>query len=115
MRPAYEYQARIVGVYDGDTFYADIDLGFTTSKLKEILRLSRVDTPEVRGTEKAEGIKVREYVKALILDKEVILKTEQDKKGKYGRYLAEVFFEREGKWINLSDHLLEIGFAKLYQ
>lgn len=108
----YTYKAKVTKVYDGDTFTVDIDLGFYLVWNKQVIRLARVNTPEVRGTERPEGIKVRDIVRDLILDKEVTIKTIKDKKGKYGRYLAEIEFEDEnGNLINLSDYLLENGLA----
>ena len=44
----YTYRAKIIGVYDGDTITALVELGFNvTIELK--LRLYGIDTPEVRG------------------------------------------------------------------
>lgn len=54
-------------------------------------------------------------MKELILGKEIIIHTQKDKEGKYGRYIAEVFFqENEGDWISLNDRLLQQNMAKLY-
>jgi len=111
----YTYKATIVKVYDGDTFTIDIDLGFYIAYDQQVIRLARVNTPEIRGDEREEGLKVRDTVRSLILGKEVTIKTIKDKKEKYGRYLAEIEFEDEkGKLINLSDYLIKNGFAKLY-
>lgn len=107
----YTYKAYVVSVYDGDTITVDIDLGMDTWKKNVKLRLARIDTPEVRGEERADGLVARDYVRATILDKEVIVKTSKDKTGKYGRYIAEVILE-DG--MNLNDHLLELGMAKEY-
>lgn len=35
----------------------------------------------------------------------------KDKKGKYGRYLAEIWLECEGKYINVNDLLVAKGYA----
>jgi micrococcal nuclease len=74
------------------------------------LRLARIDTPELRGEEKEEGKRIRDYVRVTILDKEVVKKTSKDKTGKYGRYIAEVLIDG----MNLNDHLLELGMATEY-
>jgi micrococcal nuclease len=80
-----------------------------------VIRLARVNTAEIKGKEREDGLKVRDIVASLILNKEVTIKTIKDKKEKYGRYLAEIEFEDEnGKLINLSDYLLEKGLARLY-
>jgi micrococcal nuclease len=114
MKP-YTYHATVVGVYDGDTFTVNIDLGFYIVWNEQTIRLARVNTPEVRGEEREEGLKVRDIVRSLILNKSVMIKTIKDTKGKYGRYLAEIEFENEqGELVNLSDFLLEKGYAREY-
>jgi micrococcal nuclease len=111
----YTYKATVIKVYDGDTFTINLDLGFYIAYNEQVIRLARVNTPEIRGEERKEGLKVRDIVRSLILDKEVTIKTIKDKKEKYGRYLAEIEFNDEnGKLINLSDYLIENGLGKLY-
>lgn len=106
----YEYEAKIVDVYDGDTFTFYIDLGFDIW-VKSKIRLRGVDTPEVRGDEKIFGKEVRDYVRELILDKFVRIVVY--KKGKYGRYIADVFYEDdEGVEFNLAEHLITLNYAK---
>lgn len=102
----YEYKAKIIDVYDGDTVTAVIELGFNVT-VTEKVRLARIDTPEVRGEEKADGFISRDRLKERILDKDVIIKTEKDKKGKYGRYIAEIILDDE----NLNDWLVTEGLA----
>lgn len=108
----YEYRARITKVYDGDTFTAEIDLGLRV-KVTGRLRLARVNTPEVRGPERPEGLRVRDYVRGLILGKAVVISTQKDKKGKYGRWIAEVvYIDTFWKTVNLSEHLVQQGMAR---
>jgi len=110
----YEYKAKITNVVDGDTYDFVIDLGFGIT-YKDRLRLYGVDTPEKRGLERAEGLAVTEQVKKLILDKEVTLRTHKWK-GKYGRFVAEVFVvlgQQVGEDVimNLGDHLVKNSMA----
>jgi len=107
----YTYNAIITGVYDGDTFTADIDLGLGIWKKGEKLRLAEVDTPEVRGAEREQGILVRDHVKELILNKKVVIQTTLDKKGKYGRLIAEVYYDGD---FPLSEYLVENNMATWY-
>ena len=102
------YPALITDVYDGDTFTAEIYLGFNVGIDKK-LRLARVDTPELRGDERERGLEVRDYVRILILNKEV--KVVSYGPGKYGREIVEVIV---GDSLNLSDHLLIIDKAEPY-
>lgn len=78
----YEYKAVITNVVDGDTVDATISLGFNTYT-KQRLRLNSVDTPEKFGKEREEGLKVKAYVEARLLNKEVKVKTLS--KGSFGR------------------------------
>ena len=91
----YEYKATVTKVYDGDTITVDFDLGFGILIRKQKIRLLGVNTPEVRGAEKPEGIISRDALRQRILGKVVTVRTSKDKKGKYGRWLGEVFMEEE--------------------
>jgi micrococcal nuclease len=104
----YTYKAKVVKVYDGDTITVNIDLGFGIEMQEQKVRLLNINTPEIRGEEREQGLISRDRLKERILDKEVILKTYKDKKGKYGRWLAEVFIEEE----NLNEWLINEGLAK---
>ena len=105
----YNYKAKIIAVYDGDTVTAVVDLGFLHSQEMK-LRLYGIDTPEMRGPEKAEGKKVRDIVREMILDKEVEIQSYKDKQGKYGRYLANIVIDG----IDLNQWLVDNGHAKPY-
>lgn len=111
--PMYEYRATIVRVIDGDTLDVDIDLGFHVH-IKERLRVARVDTPEIRGEERPEGLKSSAFVKANLPVGEVV-RIRTQKTGKFGRWLAEVWYnDEDGVPINLSDELLKRDLAKPY-
>ena len=47
----YEYRAKIVDVYDGDTFTFEVDRG-CSSTVTEKLRPARINTPKARGSSK---------------------------------------------------------------
>ncbi len=105
----YHYRATITKVYDGDTLTATVDLGFYAHLCNIKLRLSGINTPEVRGSERAEGLRIRDFVRELVLNKEVEVKTIKDSKGKYGRWLAVVILP-DGRVLN--QLLVEEGMAK---
>lgn len=109
----YKYNAKVTQVYDGDTITVEIDLGFKiVFELK--LRLARINTPEIRGKEKVEGKIVRDIVREMILDKMVVIHT--DKKGKFGRYIAEVFVKDHRMTLfNLNDWLVANNHAEKYK
>lgn len=111
----YNYRAKILSVYDGDTVRADIDLGFKTWITNEKLRLARINAPELRGDDRDAGLAARDFLASQILDKDIILETLKDKQGKYGRYLAEIWVKNpEGEFINMNDLLVQKGHA-IYQ
>lgn len=104
----YTYKATITSVYDGDTVTADVDLGFRNWVKGEKLRLNRINTPEVRGVERPEGLISRDWLRELLMDQDVIIKTLKDKKGKYGRYVVEIYLDGR----NVNDWLVEEGLAE---
>lgn len=113
----YYYVAQVTDVYDGDTFTVDLDLGLGLWRHAQTIRLWRVNTPEVKGPEKVHGLPVRDFVRALILNKPILLRTILDLRGedrteKFGRLLGEVIVEDEtGELINLNDLLLSKGMG----
>lgn len=108
----YHYNALVVSVYDGDTCTVDIDLGLHTWLKDEKIRLARINAPELRGKERPMGLPSRDFLRGQILNKKIILETIKDKKGKYGRYLGEIWLEKSnGKYVNINDLLVNKGFA----
>jgi micrococcal nuclease len=107
----YHYRALVTGVYDGDTCTVDIDLGLYTRLKSQKLRLHRIDAPEMRGEEKAAGSPSCDFLPSLILDKKIVVETLKDDTEKYGRYLAEIWLEQNGQWINVNDLMVAKGFA----
>lgn len=109
----YHYKAIVVSVYDGDTCTVDIDLGLYTWIRKEKIRLLRINAPEIRGNERSEGLKSRDFLRELLVGKDVIIETYKDKREKYGRYLAEIWMkDKKEKFINVNDLMVKKGFAE---
>jgi len=106
----YKYKAKVLDVYDGDTVTLLIDIGFSIH-LKERCRLIGINTPEIRTRdleEKKNGYIARDYLRNLILNKDVIIETH--KQGKYGRYLVEIFYNDE----SINQKMLDKGYAEPY-
>jgi micrococcal nuclease len=112
--------ATVVSVYDGDTIRADIDLGFGIHMKNQRIRFMGIDTAEVRGEERPEGLVARDFVRDRILGQRVMLRTFKDTKGKYGRWLAEVYYRKNGMVVAadrldfltcLNNELLSVGLA----
>lgn len=107
----YEYRAFVRKVYDGDTVTVDIDLGFEVMLKGQKIRLVRINAPEVRGEQREEGLKSRDALREKIGNRWVKIKTQKDKKGKYGRWLGEIWYEDEC----VNDWLVTEGHAKVYK
>lgn len=111
----YTYKAKILSVYDGDTCTADIQLGFYVIAHKVKLRLYGINTAELRGgTEesKALAVKARDWLREQVLGNEDIT-IKSFGKGKYGRWLVEIYVE-SGE-ISLNQQLIDLGLADPYQ
>lgn len=113
----YTYKAKVLSVYDGDSLRLDIDLGFKVVMQNQRVRLLGIDTPEVRGEEREAGLVARDYMRDLLLDKEVIITTIKDSYGKYGRWLVDIFLPdstQESGFLNVNEHLISEGLAVPY-
>ena len=81
-------------MYDGDTVTGDVDLGFGIWIKKQKFRLMGIDTPEIRTKDKDEkvrGYEARDRLRELILGKTVRIRSFG--KGKYGRWLVDIWIE----------------------
>jgi micrococcal nuclease len=112
----YEYSAEVLRVVDGDTVDVLFDCGFSTFR-KERVRLHGIDAPESRTRDKEEkvkGLAAKARLQELIKNtsKKVIIKTELDKKGKYGRILGVIWDKDKKK--NFNELLISEGHAVKY-
>ena len=105
----YYYKAKVIRIYGGDTITVLVDLGFSLTQ-KMNIRLYGINTPEIRGEERPEGLISRDYLRSLITDKDVIIETFKDKTGKYGRMLATIYLDD----LNVNEHLITEGYAEKY-
>jgi micrococcal nuclease len=104
------YDAYVVSVYDGDTITADIDLGFGIIMKNQKIRLYGIDAPELKGLEKLSCQTSKIWLAEKILNKKIVVKTTQDKKEKYGRWLGEIFLNDE----NINERMVNEGLAIKY-
>lgn len=109
------YEARVLSVYDGDTFTADVAVwpGVTA---RAHIRVAGVDTPEIRGRcprEKRLARAARDRARAL-LGKAAIV--ENVRRGKYaGRVVARVTLaEGPRKGETLASVLIDEGLGRAY-
>lgn len=109
----YTYNCIINNVIDGDTVIADIDLGFKTWLHNARIRFSGINTPEIRGNEREDGLVSKHFVSAFLEGKPTIIKV-LDKADKYGRILAIIYVFDNDTWVNLNELLVSEGLAKVY-
>lgn len=106
----FEYRAwmskKYDGVYDGDTIYVEVDLGMRIGKREQAIRLIDVDTPEIRGKERQEGLKVEKWLQSNLLPgEEVRIRTKKDKQS-FTRWLAYVWRKEDDEWILVNQEIL---------
>lgn len=107
----YEYKGIVERVVDGDTLLVNVDLGFDVW-VKTRFRLARINTPEITGVDKAEGLKAKDFVIGLCNNYNNDVRILSKGKDKYGRYIAEVsLVSNDGTSVNISDLMLERGYA----
>lgn len=116
----YEYFAEVLSIYDADTIRLRVDLGMDTY-VKHSVRLSGVDTPEITGEEKPQGLEAKAFVQDWLatncLPRDgkhlVRINTIKDRREKYGRYLVVVWGTRDPSRC-LNDDLIAAGHAVAY-
>ena len=112
-----EYEARVVRVVDGDTFYAEVN-GRTIK-----VRILGIDAPELKaeGNKPHEygeitnltclaewGRKAKSYLRERIEGKTVLI--EIVGRDKYGRFLAYVYHDS----VDLAEEMLKLGYARVF-
>jgi len=105
----YEYRAKILSVHDGDTCAVVIDFGCRITQ-EMTLRLYGINAPEL--SQKPMGQAARDYLRAMIDGKTVLVRTIKDKREKYGRYLAEIFVGDDP--VSVNRKMIEAGHATEY-
>lgn len=113
--PLWTYQARPDRIVDGDTLDAWIDVGFRIT-MHHRLRVLAVNTPEMRGPSRPDGIAARAFVidwieRAHEINDEWPLLVTTYEADSFGRWLANVR-NRDGE--SLSYRLLDSGHAVPY-
>ena len=107
------YRANVTSVVDGDTFEAEVDLGFGLTAVQRF-RFRALDAPEA-DTEK--GIAVKKFLVDQMTKAKgrAILKVER--RDKYGRYLADVWIPNAGapSYVYLNQKLIDEGLAAVVQ
>jgi len=101
----YEYRATLIRVVDGDTVWLDVDLGFDVRR-KDSFRLFGIDAPEM-GT--PEGAAAKDWLLRR-LPSVFMIRTEKDRREKYGRYLVTLIVNGS----DINQEMLDQGIAREY-
>jgi len=104
---------QIVKIYDGDTFFINIDNSLDVFGKRLAIRIKGIDTPEIKGKcsqEKFKAILAKEYLKES-LEKANCIILKNLERGKYFRVLADLYINGE----NIADKLLNQNLAVKYQ
>ena len=112
---------KVVKVYDGDTITVATPLDNTRAPIYRFsVRLRGIDSPEIRGKEKAAALTAKNALSAKVLNQMVFLQNIDTEK--YGRVLADVFLEGYGSGSgqskvenqSISEWMLENHYAVAY-
>ena len=123
MKPdLYVYKANVSNVVDGDTCDCVVSCGLwisTTQRLRLCASTGRgIDAPETRGPERAAGRAATAHLEHL-LDRmagpgwPVYLRTFRDRRGKFGRLLADLFIDTTAGPVSICDRMVRDGFAEM--
>jgi endonuclease YncB( thermonuclease family) len=105
------YPARLRRVIDGDTYLLLIDQGFGNTTTQRV-RLRNVDTPEVVGETRADGLAAAEFARSRLASAadgfNFSIVTHKDERS-FDRWVADVYLA-DGK--SLADELVNHGYAR---
>ena len=107
----YEYAMKLIRFIDGDTFKAEVDLGFSTFR-NETVRMSGINTPESRTRdleEKRHGLAAKKALGDLLTSADQLVVNVKDV-GKFGRALGIVYADG----MNVNFELIDKGYAYPY-
>jgi endonuclease YncB( thermonuclease family) len=121
----YQYSARAYRVVDGDTIYAELDLGFGmmmgNNRMPFKIRVADCYAPELNAKDEAVREKAKEakaFVENAVFELssfDLVVVSRKTRTGKekatFGRWVADVYYKREGKWRNLAEDLIYAGLA----
>ena len=110
----YVYHAKLVDVIDGDTLRLELDVGFEI-KWTVIVRLEKINAPEMNT---AAGKRAKQFITRKLKGTHLVIETK--KRGKFGRYIAKVFYHRTRKDYReilqygslINDDMIQAGHAK---
>ena len=114
----FYFRSDVIRVIDGDTVECLLDLGFRLEKIQSV-RLAFIDTPEIRGSEKEDGLKAKKQLEWMLKKanrKNMIVQTIDGENDKFGRTIGIIYLwhERLRVWQNINRILVDNKLANLY-
>lgn len=108
---------KIEEVSDGDTITALVEMGY--DKIDRIrFRFTGINTAEMKSAKGSQryklAVEAKTYVQNVLTNHKVRVHSEKFEDGGFGRYLGIMYYEKNGKWINLNQELLDKGLAQKY-
>ncbi len=110
----FVYPAKVERIIDGDTIVVDLYLGLGVLLDDQYIRFYGIDTWEVTGEEKEEGLIARDYLvdrlSEGVIEIEIRPEWGQNGKGSFGRWLGIVYVDG----VDINTELVEKGHAVKY-
>lgn len=103
----YEYNGKVTTVDDANKITVNLKVGFKLC-VEQTIYLYGIDAPEIKGASIEIGTISRDKLRALILDKNVIVKTY---KHSNGIYLGDVYMETSQGLLCINDWLVKEKLA----
>lgn len=115
----------VLGVYDGDTIYLNLDVGFTFhrsdrdrfGKVHKGYRLLDINAPELKPlVTRQAGTEARDYLAGLLAGKQVLVRTYEsavhEQSDDFGRYLIWVrVFDGTPEGFDVNKAMIDSGHA----
>ena len=113
--PVYTYKVNeVIKIVDADTIDVSLDVGFESYVYKR-LRFLGIDTYEIRGDEREQGLIAKARLTEIIESADrLYAQTIMDGEGKYGRVLAWLWIKKGDELTNVNIQLLEEGHGTPY-
>jgi micrococcal nuclease len=112
--PDYVRYAIVERIVDGDTIDCTVELGWHTS-VSARFRFVELNTAEIRGAEREEGLADMAYVQDWIsVGEKIIIESHKDPKGGFGRWAARIWVYNhvDDEWFDFNFHLVNMGIAE---
>lgn len=103
------FQSVVLSVYDGDTIHATINIGLFKMVVSDAtIRLHGIDAPEIRGSERPQGLISADWLRSQIDGKSIVLEVFGE--DKYGRLLGVIWLDGR----NINQEMIANDYAKPY-